>query len=109
MTALIYIDQLISESIIGLESLCSGSLAAGEVDRNLLAIAVRSQVEIENDNDFERTPKACRNFLDSVEQSSDRDLLSIVTKTLRSIRFAAYTHIVGKDAVYVDRPLKLDL
>jgi hypothetical protein len=24
---------------------------------------------------------------------------------LRSIRFAAFTHIIGKDAVYVDRPL----
>jgi len=108
MTTMNYIDQLVSESISGLESLCSGSLAAIEIDRNLIAIAVRSQVEIKSDRDFSRVPQVCRDFLDVVEKSSDRDLLPVVAKILRSVRFAAFTHIIGKDAVYVDRPLNID-
>lgn len=109
MTTLTYIDQLVSESISGIEDLCRGSLAALEIDRDALAAAVRSQIEIKNERDFRRLPMACQDFLDSVERSSDRDLLSIVAKTLRSVRFAAFTYIIGKDAVYVDQPLKLNL
>ena len=105
MTGVKYIDQLVSESISGLESLCRGSLAAKEIDRDLIGVAVHSQIDIKSEHDFNRMPQACRNFIDAVEKSSDRDLLSVVTKTLRSVRFAAFTHIIGKDAVYVDRPL----
>ena len=106
MTTLTYIDQLVSESISGIEDLCRGSLAAGEIDRDALAAAVRSQIEIKNDRDFRRLPVPCQDFLDSVQRSSDGDLLSIVAKTLRSVRFAAFTFIIGKDAEYVDSPLE---
>jgi hypothetical protein len=105
MCALNYIDQLISEATQGIESLCCASIAAVEVDRKVLVAAVRSQVEIHNDHDFRRLPKECQDFLDSVKMSSDRDLLAVITKTLRSVRFAAFTHIIGKDAVYEDQPL----
>jgi hypothetical protein len=105
MSSLIYINQLISEATQGIESLCHASLAADEVDRSVLVAAVRSQVEIKNDHDFRRLPKECQDFLGSVERSSDRDLLAVITKTLRSVRLAAFTHIIGKDAVYEDQPL----
>lgn len=104
-----YLDQLTKEGTSGLEGLCQGSLAAMEVGRELLEAAVRSQVEIKHDQDFRRLPEECQKFLDALKQSSDRDLAAVVTKALRSIRFAAFTHIVGKEAVYDDQPLDIKL
>src|SRR5690606_29605625 len=109
MSTVPYIKQLVTEAIKGLEDLCRGSIAASEVDPELLRAAVNSQVEIRGEHDFQRVPEACRDFLRSVERSCDRDLLVVASKILRSVRLAAYTHIVGKDAEYVDQALRLDI
>lgn len=102
MTTAAYINQLIVESIDGIEDLCRNSIVAKEIESDALAIAVRSQVEIKNDRDFRRLPMECQDFLDAVEQSSDRDMLAIVAKVLRNVRYAAFTYIIGKDAAYID-------
>ena len=103
-----YIEQLLKESIEGLQDLCRGSLGANEGPPETLVAAVNSQVEVKGEHDFHRVPKACLDFLDALRESKDKDLGHVAAKILKSVRLAAYTHIVGKDAEYKDQPLIID-
>ena len=103
-----YLDQIRREANEGLRDLCRGALGAGEISEPMIEAAVESQLEIRGKDDFKRFATDAESLVAALRNSSDHNLAHVAAKILKSLRLAAYTEIIGEDAVYVDQPITLD-